>query len=150
MSLIQTFLDNRLNMPGDFDYEVFRKTREYDEQRLLEKGKEILQGKYDPLDGCRYMFLGLKSSKPKKTLMPKDVKRVIIRKRNVTVELTDGKKGTAKCDEIDAFDPYVGFCIAYFKAHNKGNHRLKQALCACIQRADKKGYKNAILNNREV
>jgi|ERR1035437_2086972 hypothetical protein len=83
-----------------------------------------------------------------KKLLPSDVNKVIINNRNVTVILTNKDKGTSVCDKKDTFDPYVGFCIAYYKAKNKSNFKLKTALQGCILNADKKGYKQAILNNR--
>ncbi|MFW5891378.1 MAG: hypothetical protein ACOCUI_04085 [bacterium] len=84
----------------------------------------------------------------KKKLMPVDVEKVYIHNENVTVELVNGKKGTATHHEPDVFDPYIGFCIAYYKAHNSGNFKLKKALNNCIKSADKKGYKTAILKNK--
>ena len=79
-------------------------------------------------------------------ILPKDVRRVIINNRSVTVILTNDNKGTSNCSEVDEFDPYVGFCIAYYKAKNKKNYELKKALKGCIENAMKKGYKQAILN----
>jgi hypothetical protein len=81
-------------------------------------------------------------------ILPKDVQRVIINNRSVTVILTNNNKGTSSCSEADEFDPYVGFCIAYYKAKNKKNYELKKALNGCVDNAKKKGYKQAILNGK--
>ena len=81
-------------------------------------------------------------------LMPEDVKAVFFNDNNVTVELKDGRKGTATCQPTDNFDPYPGFCMAYFKAKFTSNFKLKKAFDNCISSAKKKGYKTAILLNR--
>jgi hypothetical protein len=80
--------------------------------------------------------------------LPSDVKKLIIHKRNVTVVLTNGDKATSKCSRKDTFDPYVGFCIAYYKCKHDGNHKFKKALDTCIASAKRKGYAQAIWNNR--
>lgn len=119
-----------------------------------EKAERRKESEMDHMDDiCRYAHLTSKGKtlldKDKKNmLMPADVKRVIIHGEVVVVELTTGKKGVGKCDRNDTFDPYVGFCIAYYKAKNKSNYKLKTALELCIERAYMKGYKHAILNNK--
>lgn len=79
--------------------------------------------------------------------LPEDVKIVFINGRNVTVELLDGKKGTAVCNEKDEFDSYTGFTIAYFKAKFSKNFELKRMLNKSIDSAKKRGYKTAIIKN---
>jgi uncharacterized protein YkvS len=81
-------------------------------------------------------------------IMPEDVKKVYFNENNVTVELKDGRKGTAVCQTVDNFDPYPGFCMAYYKSKNSKNFKLKKAFEACIENAKKKGYKTAIFVNR--
>jgi hypothetical protein len=79
--------------------------------------------------------------------LPYDVSKVFINNKNVTVILKNGSKGIAQCSKDDTFDAYIGFCLAYYKAHNSKNYELKKSLKGCIEYADKKGYKQAILNN---
>jgi hypothetical protein len=87
--------------------------------------------------------------KKKVDSLPSDVKEVIINDTTVIVELIGGAKGVAKCGHMDLFDPYVGFCIAYYKAKNGKNFELKTRLESCIESANKKGYKTAILKNHD-
>lgn len=87
--------------------------------------------------------------KQKVNSLPSDVKEVIINDTTVIVELTDGTKGIAKCGCMDTFDPYVGFCIAYYKTKNNKNFELKTKLQSCIENANKRGYKVAILKNHD-
>jgi hypothetical protein len=79
--------------------------------------------------------------------LPKDVEKVVINGTTVVVYLQDGSKGKANCDYMDAFDPYVGFVLAYYKAKNGKNFALKGVLKSCIDSAQRKGYKQAILKN---
>jgi hypothetical protein len=88
-----------------------------------------------------------KWGKGENDMLPYDVEKVIIQDKSVTVLLRNGKKGNSTCSENDTFDPYVGFTIAYYKARQNKNFRLKQALKGCVENAKKKGYKQAILNN---
>ncbi|MFA5423153.1 MAG: hypothetical protein WC374_04790 [Phycisphaerae bacterium] len=134
-----------------YEYELTNRSKATAKDRQRDSGLRPLHF-FDDYDVARYFYPygELPPKTPKKWLMPKDVKRVIMNGRSLVVELTDGKKGVAHCDGKDLYDPYVGFCIAYFNAHNGGKHRLKKALTVCIDRAHKKSYKNAILNNREV
>jgi len=88
-------------------------------------------------------------SKKKVDSLPSDVKEVIINDTIVVVELIGGAKGVAKCGHMDLFDPYVGFCIAYYKAKYGKNFELKMRLESCIESANKKGYKTAILKNHD-
>lgn len=83
--------------------------------------------------------------------LPRDVKQVFIREKDraVTVELTNGTKGTSICSKYDTFDPYVGYTIAYDKAKNAGRYQLKKSLDSCVKSAAKKGYKVAIMQNRQ-
>ena len=87
--------------------------------------------------------------KKKVDSLPSDVKEVIINDTIVVVELIGGAKGVAKCGHMDLFDPYVGFCIAYYKAKYGKNFELKERLQSCIDSANKKGYKTAILKNHD-
>ena len=91
----------------------------------------------------------LKNSKDnsKNNSLPNDVKSVIINNNNVVVSLKNGKKGVAVKSSEDNFDPFVGFCIAYYKAKNTRVFNLKKSLGNCINSAKKKGYKQSILKN---
>jgi len=80
-------------------------------------------------------------------ILPHDIKRVIVQNKAVIVILRNGDKGISTCSQDDTFDPYVGFTIAYYKAKQSKNYKLKQALNRCVENAKKKGYKQAILNN---
>jgi hypothetical protein len=86
-------------------------------------------------------------NKSKNDFLPSDVKDVIINDNSVIVNLTNGKKGVSTQSPEDHFDPFVGFCIAYYKAKNIKVFRLKEALDGCDSAARKKGYKQAILKN---
>jgi hypothetical protein len=79
--------------------------------------------------------------------LPSDVDHVVINGTTVIVYLCDGNKGKANCDYMDAFDPYVGFVLAYYKAKNNKNFALKSVFKSCIDAAQRKGYKQAILKN---
>lgn len=81
-----------------------------------------------------------------KNNLPYDVKKVIMRDGKVVVVLRNGSKGVSNCSYNDEYDPYVGFCIAYYKAKNNKNFELKKTLKGCVENAKKKGYKQAILN----
>lgn len=78
-------------------------------------------------------------------VLPPDVKNVYVHNKSVVVELFNGHKGVSTVAENDVFDPFVGFCISYFKAKNKGSFDLKKALDNCVENAKKKGYDQAIL-----
>lgn len=80
--------------------------------------------------------------------LPKDVDEVVIHNNNVTVKFSDGLSSTAKWNKKDEFDPYIGFCIAYYKGHHIKSFKLKQVLKSCIRSASQKGYKQAILKNK--
>jgi hypothetical protein len=79
--------------------------------------------------------------------LPVDVDRVIINGTTVIVYLRDGNKGKANCDYMDTFDPYVGFVLAYYKSKNGKNFELKNVFKSCVESAQKKGYRQAILKN---
>jgi len=93
-------------------------------------------------------YLYGKEIKEGNSMLPYDVDKVYIQDKSVTVLLKNGKKGNSTCFENDVFDPYVGFVIAYYKAKQSKNFRLKQALKGCVANAKKKGYAQAILLNR--
>lgn len=80
--------------------------------------------------------------------LPDDVESVIINNRNVIVILTDGRKGVSKALDTDTFDEFTGFAIAYYKAKNQRVFELKKILHNCVESAKKKGYKQAILKNK--
>jgi len=86
-------------------------------------------------------------SKSKYDFMPSDVKNVIINKNTVIVNLKNGCKGISKCSRNDEFDNFIGFTIAYYKAKNSKSFKLKEVLDSCVQSANEKGYRNAILKN---
>jgi len=87
------------------------------------------------------------NTKSKNDFLPPDVKEIIVNTDSVIVKLFNGKTGVSIVDELDILDPYVGFCIAYYKAHNTKSFRLKEALTGCVNAALRKGYKQAILKN---
>lgn len=98
---------------------------------------------------------GVKNMPKSNQKLPKDVAQVFIDEKNnaVTVELSNGNKATAKCSQGDTFDAYVGFCIAYnkvkFGGKNGGVYDIKKMFDSCMKSANKKGYKVAILKNRD-
>lgn len=79
--------------------------------------------------------------------LPSDVKSVVINNTTVIVYLCDGRKGKANCGYMDTFDPYVGFVLAYHRCKHNKNFELKNVLKSCIDSAQRKGYKQAILKN---
>lgn len=92
-------------------------------------------------------YEGYGAMKSKYDFMPWDVKNVIISKNTVIVNLKNGCKGISKCSRNDEFDNFTGFTIAYYKAKNSKSFKLKEVLNSCVQSANEKGYRNAILKN---
>ena len=105
-----------------------------------ESGREIIVPKY-----AKGLLNGYTNSKY--NFLPSDVKNVIINQNAVIVNLRDGCKGISKCSNNDEFDNFTGFCIAYYKAKNVQSFKLKEVLDSCVQSANEKGYRNAILKN---
>jgi hypothetical protein len=81
--------------------------------------------------------------------LPADVEKVIMNGYAVVVYLMNGNKGVSQCDDVDTYDPYVGFCIAYYRAKYGKNYELKNTLKSCIESAKRKGYKIAVLKNHD-
>ena len=92
-------------------------------------------------------YLGNIATSPRIDCLPKDVEHVIINDKAVVVTLTDGRRGVAKCQENDEFDPYVGFVLAYYKSKNNKNYKLKETLERFINNTNKKGYKQTVMKN---
>ena len=104
---------------------------------------------YTILEWSDFMNKGDKNMKKESNvLLPNDVESVIFNNRNTVVTLTDGRKGIAKCDIHDEFDPYTGFTTAYYKAHYDKNFELKKMFGNYMEFAKKKGYKQTIIRNK--
>ena len=104
---------------------------------------------YKILEWSDFMNKGDKNMKKESNvLLPSDVESVIFNNRNTVVTLTDGRKGVAKCDIHDEFDPYTGFTTAYYKAHYDKNFELKKMFNNYMEFAKKKGYKQTIIRNK--
>jgi hypothetical protein len=96
---------------------------------------------------CGKYFSVSEADEHKVDSLPSDVEKVIINGATVVVYLRDKSKGNANCAYMDVFDPYVGFVLAYYKAKNNKNFALKKVLKSCVDSAQRKGYKQAILKN---
>lgn len=69
-----------------------------------------------------------------------DIDKVVFNdeKKRVTVILRNGNEGRSTCSPEDAYDPYVGFAVAYARAVAGSSTQLRKYVDMKIERQNKK------------